>query len=148
MTQVRVSRVIQAPPDIVFRMVSDFENLPNTNPDITKIEFLGDKRSGVGTRIRETRVMNGKEHQTDLEVTEFEANRGMRMVADSHGTIWDTVFRVEPVGGGAELELAMDARGHKLFARIMNRLLKGLFRKGMAKHLDHVKAYCEQQVNS
>ena len=40
------------------------------------------------------------EATTELEVTEYVENDHVRMVADSHGTIWDTVFSVKEQTGG------------------------------------------------
>ena len=106
MTRTIVSRTVDAPLDVVFKAVSDIGNLPSTVPDIVKVEFLSDVISGVGTRFRETRLMNGKESTTELEVTEFIDNERVRMVADSHGTVWDSVFTVKATGGQTELAAA------------------------------------------
>ena len=61
--------------------------------------FLSEVRTGVGTRFRETRLMHGKERSTELEVTEYVENERVRMVADTDGTVWDSVFVVSPVEG-------------------------------------------------
>ena len=103
MPQTIVTRTIDAPVDVVFEAVSEIGNLPNTVPDIVNVEFLSDVKSGVGTRFRETRLMKGKESTTDLEVTEFIDNEHVRMVADSHGTVWDSVFAVKATRGQTEL---------------------------------------------
>jgi len=145
MPQVTVSRMIRAPKELVFRAITDIGNLPETNPDIVRVEFLGDVEEGVGTRFRETRRMKNKEMPTDLEITEFVGNERARMVADSHGTIWDTTFTVTSNGELTRLEIAMDANGKSLMPRIMNRLFKGLFKVGLEKHVGAVKAYCEAQ---
>ena len=146
MTRVTVRASIDAPVEVVFAAVTDIENLPATNPDIAKIEFLGERRSGVGTRFRETRMMKGKPAVTDLEVTEFVENERARMVTDSHGTVWDTLFTVRATGGETELTIAMDARPHKLLPRVMVPIFKGMFRKGMVGHVEQVKAYCEEKA--
>ena len=143
MTRTIVSRTVDAPLDVVFKAVSDIGNLPSTVPDIVKVEFLSDVISGVGTRFRETRLMNGKESTTELEVTEFIDNEHVRMVADSHGTVWDSVFTVKATGGRTELVLSMDAKARKLLPKLMNPLINGLIKKGLDKHMDAVKAYCE-----
>ena len=143
MTRIVVAKDIAASPEVVFRAVSDFENLPNTNADVIRIEFLGEQREGLGTRFRDVRMQGKKEMPTDLEVTEFEDNRRMRCVADTHGTIWDTLFEVTPTGKGAELRLTMDATPHKLLPKLMVPILKGLFKKGMVSHLESVATYCE-----
>lgn len=146
MTRVTVSRTIAASPETIFRAISDIPNLPDTVPDIVRVEMLSETSAGVGTRFRETRVMNGKESVTELEVTEYRAGERVRMVADSHGTVWDSVFTVKPTGEAAEraeLTITMDARAHKLLPRLLNPVFKGLYRKGLLRHVDAVKAYCE-----
>ena len=87
--------------------------------------------------------MKGKESTTELEITEFVDNDRVRMVADSHGTIWDTVFTVKPAGEGTDLELTMDARAYKLLPKIMNPLIKGMIQKAVERDMDAVKAWCE-----
>lgn len=87
--------------------------------------------------------MGKREMKTELDVTEYVENERIRMVADSHGTVWDTVFTVEPVDGKTRLRIAMDARPHKLLPKLLNPLMQGMFRKGMAKHLEVVAAWCE-----
>lgn len=145
MTQVTVTRRIGAPTEIIFNAIADISNLPNTNPDIVGVEFLTEQKSGLGTRFRETRRMNkGKELITELEVTEYAENDRIRMVADTHGTVWDTVFEVKPSGESTELTITMDARAHKLLPRLMNPLFKGLFRKGLEQHMVTFAQFCER----
>ena len=66
------------------------------------------------------------------------------MVADSHGTVWDSLFTVKSDGGSTALELTMDARPHKLLPKLMNPLIKGMVQKAVEKDMDAVKAYCER----
>lgn len=143
MTQTIVSRTIDAPPELVFAAVSDIENLPAVIPNVVGIEILSESRSGVGTRFLETREMHGKEVVTELEVTECVPGERIRMVADSHGTIWDSVFTVRAAGGRTELVLTMDARAKQLLAGLLNPALKGMIKEGLEKHMDAVKEYCE-----
>ncbi len=139
-----VKRTIHAPVDLVFKTVSDINNFSKAVPHIVSAEILSDTKSGVGTRFRETRLMNGKEAKTVLEVTEFVENGRVRMVADSHGTVWDSLFTVKPAGESTDLELMMDARAHKLLPKIINPLIKGMIQKAVEKDLDAVKTYCER----
>jgi len=144
MTRITVNRIILAPIESVFSAVADIENLPGTNPDIVKIEFLTDQKSGHGTRFRETRLMNNKESVTDLEITEYSENEHIRMVAESHGTVWDSVFSFHREGDATELTLVMDAHTKNFFLKIMNFLMKSFFKKGLEKHVDALKNYCER----
>jgi len=147
MGRTTVSRTIQAPIETVFDAVAHIENFSKAVPHITKVEFLSDTRSGVGTRFRETRLMGSREASTELEVTEYVPNDHVRLVTDQAGTVWDTVFTVRPADAGAvELTMVMDANAHRLMAKIMNPLIKGMIRRHIEKDMDAVKAYCEQNA--
>lgn len=91
MTRMTVHRTINAPIEVVFKTVAEIENFSKAVPHITKIEFLTECKKGPGTKFRETRLMKGKEATTELEVTEHVENERVRLVAGSHGTVWDTV---------------------------------------------------------
>lgn len=144
MTRTEVRRTIDAPLAEVFRTVSSIEHFSRAVPDIVDVEILSESADGVGTRFRETRIMNGSEAKTEIEVTEFEVNERVRLVSDSHGTEWDSVFTVREVAGGTELTLVMEARPHSLFAKAAVPLMKGMVKKALEKDMDAVKAYCER----
>ncbi len=144
MTRVIVIREIEANPELVFKTINDFENLPQVVPEIDTIKFLSEMKSGVGTRFRETRIMKGKPSATELEVVEFEKNKRLRIIADSHGTLWDSTYSLNDLESGCELILTMDAKAHRLLLKMLNPLFKHLFKKGLKNHMDAVKRYCEQ----
>lgn len=144
MTRITVTRTINAPIDVVFRTVADIREFSKALPHVVKWEFLSDVQSGVGTRFRETRLMKGKEATTELEVTEHVENDRVRMVADTHGTVWDTVFSVTSGDGNTTLAMTMDANAYKLLLKLMNLLIKGMITKAVEKDMDLVKAFCEQ----
>lgn len=150
MSQIVVARTIRAPVVEVFRVITDIENLPASNPDVLGIEFLSDQRSGAGTRFLETRGGKRKQVVTELELTECVKNERARFVSDMGGTIWDTQFSFRPEGTpkGSEtaLEIRLDARPYKLLAKMMTPLISGMVRKGMQSHIDSVGDYCEDQV--
>ncbi|MEM7481920.1 MAG: SRPBCC family protein [Acidobacteriota bacterium] len=149
MTTMTDSRTIQAPQKLVFRTVSEIDHFSQAVPHITEVEFLTEERSGVGTRFRETRLMKGREATTELEVAEYQPPERVRMVADSHGTVWDSVFTVHPEGDSASvLTLTMEGRPHKLLARIVNPLIAGAVKRALADDMDAVKAYCEEQAKA
>ena len=128
MSTITVERRIAASAEVVFRTVADIRQFSQAIPEIVKYEFLSDIQQGVGTRFRETRLMRGKEAVTELDVKEYVANRRVRMVADSHGTIWDTVFDLKPVEDGTKLTAVMDARSYKLLPKIMFPFIRGIIR--------------------
>ena len=145
MTQTTITRTIDAPLEDVFNTVADISQFSEAIPHIIKVEFLTESKTGVGTRFRETRVMKGKEVATELEVTEYVENDHVRMVADSHGTVWDSLFTVRSENGKTSLTLIMEARAYQFLPRLMNPLIKGMVAKAVGMDMDMVKAHCENQ---
>ncbi len=138
-----VTRSIAAPRELVFDTIAHIENFAEINPDIVEIEILSDVRRGVGTRFRETRMMGKRKASTILEVTEYEENEHIRIVCDSGGSTWDSLFTLRDANGGTELVFEMDVRPHKLLAKIMNRLFRGMISKAITKDIDRTKEHCE-----
>ena len=147
MTRTTVTRTIDTPIDLVFQTVANINDLSKAIPHIERVEFLSDVTSGVSMWFRETRMMRGKETTVELEVTEYVENDHVRIVSDTHGTVWDTVFTVKEVKGGTQLTMVMDAKACKLMSRIMNPIAKGMIKKAIEKaiekDMDAAKAYCE-----
>ena len=143
MTRATVTKTIAAPVERVFETIADIRNFKKAIPHIIDIEFLGEKRKGLGTRFRETRMIKGRRSTTQLEVTEYRPNDRIRIVTDSHGTIWDSVWALAPVEGGTRLTLTLHARAHQLFAKLMNPMVMPAIQSAIADDLDLVKTYCE-----
>ncbi len=141
-----VKRSIAAPVDVVFRAVADVNQFSQALQHIVKVEFLSETKTGLGTRFRETRLLHGKENTTELHVTEFVENDHVRLVADSQGTVWDTVFTVRPADEKTLLTMRMDAHSKSLATRALVFLISGLVRRAIEKDLDAVKAFCESRA--
>ncbi len=147
MAYVEIRRTIDAPAELVFKTVAEIENFSKAIPHITDVEFISENKTGLGARFRETRMMGNRPAVTELEVTEHVENEMIRLVADSGGTIWDTVFEVSTIADGkTELTMVMDARPHKLMAKVMNLVIKRMVAKAVENDMDAVKAYCEQPI--
>ena len=112
-------------------------------PHIVDVTYLSDATRGVGARFRETRLMGKRRATTELECTEYVPPERVRMVSDSGGAIWDTVFSLTEAEGGTRLEMEMDARPHTLLARITVPLFGRMVAKAVAADMDAVKTHCE-----
>jgi hypothetical protein len=128
-------------------MISDIRRFEEVNENILEIEFLTEQQSGVGTRFRETRNMNGQRSQTTLELTEYVDNELVRFVSDAGGTIWDTAMQVAEKESGTELRMVMDARPYKLMARVITPLMRGMVSKALVSDLDALKVRCERMAS-
>ncbi len=146
MVQITISRIIDAPADVVFSTVADIRQFSKAIPHIVDFEITSDEKSGVGTQFCEVRLMRGKETSTALEITEYNLNERVRIVTDSHGTVWDTIFSVKPANGKTELVITMSAKAHKLFPKMINPLVKGIIKKAIAIDMDFVKEFCENST--
>ena len=89
--------------------------------------------------------MGSRRATTELEVTEYVQDEHVRFVSDAGGTVWDTTFTVEPDpdGRGTRLVMVMEARPHKLLARLATPLMKRVIAKAIDADRDAVKAYAE-----
>ena len=144
MSRAVVRKTIAAPVERVFETLADVESFAQAIPHSVGIEFLSERRSGVGPRFRETRQTGSRKATTELEITECVPNERLRMVADSHGSIWDSLFVLEEVAGGTELTVTMEAKAHQLVARLMNPMVMPAIQSAMESDLDSVKRYCEE----
>lgn len=155
---VTVVRKMTCSSERAFQAVTDFDVMPQVNPDIVGYEFIDDPPMHLNMKFSETRRTMGTNSEslvTNLEVIEFTPQQGpqphARMVADTHGTIWDTTFDVRPAGTGsqeqeeevAELKISMHARAQKMIPKLTNPIMQVLFRFGLNKHIDGVKTWCE-----
>lgn len=143
MAYVDLSLSIAAPLATVFAAIAHPENFERVAPQLKRIEFLSETRRGTGTRFRETRLMKGREAVTELEITEYAENTFVRMVADTHGTVWDTLFTVTPEGDGTRLTLSMDARPHAWAQKLIVPLIRKVVAGAVEEDMRSVKAWCE-----
>jgi len=144
MSTTRTRRLIDAPIGEVFHAVADIDNFAQALPHIIGVEFLTPQKSGVGTRFRETRLLDGKQTTTELLVTEYVEAERVRLVSDQGGTIWDTVFEVSEVGFQTELSMVMVSKAYKLHAHLVNLLIKRMVARAIEGDMDAVKAFCER----
>jgi uncharacterized protein YndB with AHSA1/START domain len=144
MSRIIVTRSINAPIGTVFKTVADIGQFSKALPHIVKVEFLSNVKYGLGTRFRETRRMKDKERVTELEVTEFVENERIRLIAESEGTVWDSLFTVRPDGARTVLTMTMEARTDKLIMKIINFTISGMVQKAVEGDMDAVKEFCER----
>ncbi|HBE69555.1 MAG TPA: hypothetical protein DDW52_15525 [Planctomycetaceae bacterium] len=142
---VRAERQVAATTEVVFACVSDVRNFAKAVPHITNIEYLSESQYGVGTRFRETRLMNGKEAATELEVTELDENRLVRIVSVAGGTEWDTVFTTTPRDGATQMTMHMAARPLNFVALFLVPLILPMVSTAVEADMDAIKAYCEAE---
>ncbi len=145
----RVEITVQAPAEETFRIFSDFGEATNHIPSITKMEYLNGSTLRPGLRVRETRIVHGREATEELEVVRLDPPREMVVKSESDGTSYTTLFTVTPVQGRCTAAMELTATPRTLPARILSFLVvpffKGSIRKMMQSDLEYLKAAAEKK---
>lgn len=133
---------IDRAPEAVFDFLADTSNAPRVLPAGTRVEKLTDGPPGVGTRYRETRRMNSKEHQAELEVTSFEPPErySVRNVTDGIETVYH--YRLSRERDGTRILLAAQVTASGL-RKAMVPLVASILKKEDGGHLARLKAAME-----
>src|SRR5690242_17115921 len=93
--------VIQAKPSDVVAFVLDPKTAPAVIEGVTEMVKLDDGPVGVGTRFRETRVMQGKPHTAEMEVVAFHPEAGYTIRSQVSGIEVTYRYDVRPHDGGS-----------------------------------------------
>lgn len=145
MPQIKVTKIIAAAPEQVFKTVSDPEQYAKAIEGVENVEVLSESKRGIGARFRQTRLINKKELVTEIELTMFVENSHVRFRSNSSGCQWDTEFSLSSSAWPSELTLVMDASAYKLEPTPVNLHVMGLVGGAVEKDADAVKAYCERK---
>lgn len=141
-----VSRQVAAPPERVWRVMTDMGSWTEVLRGVTKVEVLsGPTPLGVGTRWRETRRIAGREASEEMYVTDVQPQRSYTVEADSGSTHYVTRFELQRNAEGTEVSMSFGAEVGggavtRLAARAMARVGEKMVRKQLVADLDDVAA--------
>ena len=129
-------------PKEVFDFITSSENAPKVTSSIVNMVKLTEGIVGVGTRYRETRLMNGKEHSTELEVVAYEPDQryAMKNLIEGIETIYHYSFKPEKEGTRIELVCEVKATGLK---KLMAPIVASILKKEDGDHLQRLKQAME-----
>jgi carbon monoxide dehydrogenase subunit G len=139
------SQVIERPPAEVFRFIATdhFQNHPKWDPAITAITQTSPGPMGVGTTARLVRTDRGRRVEGTMEVTEYEPDRSFTEVSRFGPFTLHARATLAPVAAAStRLELVIDTRARGAI-RLLLPLLRGTFRKTMARSLRTIKEQVE-----
>ena len=133
---------VARPPKEVFDFIAASENAPKIVNSVTSMVQLTEGPPRVGTRYRETRLMNGKEQQAELEIVEFEPTRKYAMQNMTSGI--ETVYRynLQPERGGTRIDLVCEVKARGI-RKLMLPLVAAFLKKEDGDHLQRVKKELE-----
>ena len=143
-----VSEWIASPPQRVFEFISDANNAPKIVPSVKSTVKLTEGPPKVGTRYRETRLINGKEEHVDLEVKEYAVPDvyAMQNVTDGIETVYRYNLRPErrPEGAGTHIDLVCEVKAAGV-KKLMLPLVASILKKQDGAHLQTLKKVLEAQ---
>lgn len=125
-------------PETVFHFSLDPANAPKVVAGVTKLEQLTPGKVGVGTRFRETRVVNGKEAAAEMMLTVYNPPHNYAMSAEVKGITVTYNYQFVPENGGTRITLVCNVAAsglRKLFTPIVAAVMK----KEDGTHLQNLK---------
>lgn len=138
-----MSEWIARPPQRIFDFITDSNNAPKIVPSVKSSVKLTEGPPQVGTRYRETRLMNGKEQHADLEVTEYAAPEryAMQNVTDGIETVYR--YQLYPERDGTRIDLVCELKAAGL-KKLMLPLVAFILKKEDGSHLQTLKKLMEE----
>ena len=128
-THLQIDTFVNAPPERVFALATDFEHAAERVSAIVRMEMLTDGPVGLGTRFRETRVMFKREATEEMTVVEWEPPLRYVLGAESCGSRYRSELRCTPEGEGTRFSMSFEAEPQTFFAKVMGFLMKGMIKK-------------------
>ena len=134
--------LISHSPKEVFDFITSSDNAPKVVQSVKSMVKLTEGPVRVGTRYRETRLMNGREQHAELEVVAYEPNQkyAMKNVTEGIETVYQYTFHPEANGTRVDLVCEVRAGGLKKF---MLPMVASILKKEDGDHLQRLKKALE-----
>jgi carbon monoxide dehydrogenase subunit G len=146
-----LERSIAAPPEVVWRVLTDLEAAPETLSGVARVERLAGAGYTIGTRWRETRTMMGREETEEMEVVGIDDGRSTMIAAEARGMAYRTEFALDPTPEGTLLRMRFSGSlqspswVQRVVARLTARLGVAMTRKMMQQDLDDIARAAEAE---
>ena len=145
---VSLSEQVNADPQRVWSVVTDFDHLTDNITGIVSSEILDRPSDGlIGIKWRETRVMFGKEASETMWITDAADGQWYETMAQSHGMEYRSRISVEPAAHGSTVTFTLTGKAQTMAARLMGLLgflFMGSMRKALAADLADIRRIAEQ----
>jgi len=143
MTGFNMNEWVARPPKDVFEFITASENAPKIVNSVTSMVKLTEGPARVGTRYRETRLMNGKEQQAELEIVEFEPTRKYAVQNVTSGIETTYRYNLQPERDGTRIDLVCEVKA-KGIKKLMLPLVAAILKNEDGDHLQRVKKALEE----
>ncbi len=120
----------------VWQMVTDYSHWQEFVSAIQKVEILEKPSDGIkGLKWKETRTMFGKEAEETMWVTESEVNSYYKTKAESHGSIYLSLVKIEEKGEACILTQGFEGLPQSFLGKLMMGVMGGMMKKSTEKAL-------------
>lgn len=134
---------IVLPPKAVFDFVTDANNAPKVVSSVKSMVKLTEGPTDKGTRYRETRMMNGKEQEAELEVVAFEPSEKYAVRNETQGFETTYTYTLTPEKNGTRIKLVCDVKAGGL-KKMTVPMVVSILKKEDGDHLQRLKKAMEQ----
>ena len=132
--------VTSAPPELVWRVLTDVEHWRDWNPNVLEIKPVGSARLGRGARYL---VVQPKLRPAIYELTEYVPGQRFTWEQRLAGGALVADHCIASRHGATEVELSFASRG--LLANMLARLFSRIVAHYVATEARSLKSYCETQ---
>lgn len=146
--RIAVEAVLDAPPRLVFAIVTDIAAWPEVISAVEAIEMLTPGPVAIGARFRERRAMFGRMATEEMTVAGMEVPRKLVLTAFNHGTAYRAEHLVVAQGTGTRVTLDFEGRPVTLAARLfipLGLLFLGSMKRQLATDLADLKREAERR---
>ena len=140
------SEWINASPELVFDTIIGTEYAKEITTDHVSMTQTTSGDVGIGTRYSETRIVNGSEATTELEVVGFDAPRYYAVSAEVEGILTVYHYRLSAENEGTRLDLEAVVTSKTFFRKLLVPVVVGIMKKQDGDHLERVKVVVENRV--
>lgn len=135
---------IQANPQEVFDFMTDPDNAPKVLNDVVRSEQITNGPIGVGSRTRETRLIDNKESTLELEVVTYEPPHRYAATGTQSGVTVTYHYSLKQENEGTRVDLEAEVTSGVMLKLILPLVVKQL-QKQDGKHLQTLKAAVENE---
>ena len=142
MAEFELSEWINAAPETVFAVMTDPARAPDVIKSVTQMEKLTDGPVRTGTRLRETRVVNGKEAQAEMTVIAYQPPSHYAVAAEQSGITVTYTYTLAPEDGGTRVQLLANITGGGL-KKLVLPVVASIMKREDGSHLENLKTAVE-----
>lgn len=145
---IKAEVLIDAPKEMVWKVISDIENSVSVISGINRITVLDQAQNGlVGLKWEEERTMFGQTATEVMWITEAEENEYYQTRAERPNVVYKSKMALEDHSGKTRLTMELGAEisslGTKLITAVMGIFFKKATQKAIQQDLEDIKTAVE-----